>query len=134
MLGLAAVMAGSMVAGLASTASAASAGHLAFGHVFAGHITPLTSPNSNIKVNKKGVTGFHPSSLTAGLTKGTCSDTNYSFSVSNLTSTNQQLTLNGADEGPAIPPDEGLAFCATGKGSGTLGLVGSTKTLKITIT
>jgi hypothetical protein len=132
--GLAALMAGTMVVGLASAASASNGRHLALSSAAGARIAgPQINPNVNIKLNGHGVAKFKPKRVTAPRTVGTCTPTNYSFSVTNTTSSTQQLTYDGSDLGSPILSGQNEEIC-TPEGTFVIGLTSSTKTLTATIT
>ena len=89
--------------------------------------TPTACPFSLIRHSKKtGLDHFVPSKLSAGVTVGTCSTTNYSFAVVNATKTSEQLLYKGSPAGPPIPPKFGLVVCA-GSGIVKFGLASNSK-------
>ncbi len=132
--GLAALMVGAMVIGLASAASASNGHHPALSSAADARIAgPQTNPNVNIKLNGHGVAKFKPKRVTAPRTVGTCTPANYSFSVTNITSSTQQLTYDGSDFGFPIPASQNEFICPP-EGTFVLGLTSSAKTLTATIT
>jgi hypothetical protein len=138
-MGLAAVMAGTMVVGLTSAASAAPANHSVRFAAVSGS-RPLTAPNVNIKTNKKGKNKFKPKVISAvftGATSGTpaCTESDISFSVTNDTTATQQLTYMSSPVLSPIPSGDVEGVCVYGTGSGALvlGLQSSSKTLTVNI-
>jgi hypothetical protein len=131
--GLAALVAGTMVVGLDSVAGASNGHHLASGSAAGARIAgPQTNPNVNIKPNGHGVAKFKPKSVTAPRAVGTCTPGNYSFSVTNTTSSTQQLTYEGSDFGFPIPSGDNEDICLSW-GTFVIGLTSSTKTLTVTV-
>jgi hypothetical protein len=78
--------------------------------------TVSSLPNANIIKLSTGRVIYNPRTLTAPVTTGTCSTTNYSFSIHNKTAVPQQLIFNGAAYGNPIPAG-GAQFVCTGAGT-----------------
>jgi hypothetical protein len=76
-------------------------------------------PSSKIE-GTGSVLRFVPKSITAGVTVGTCSSTNYSFLVINSTTRRQQIIYMGMPLGSPITPKQGLLVCANQAGTGSL--------------
>src|SRR5271165_6716610 len=93
MLSIVTLISAPVVLGLAQNAGATTSGvHFApWGHVSVG---VLDVPNSNIKLNKKGVAEYNPRSLAvawSGPMGGTCASSNVSFTVTNATTVSETI-------------------------------------------
>ncbi len=112
-------------------------------HAAAGPFTQVpgnastTHPNSNIVPATSTIkyTHFVPKALTAKHASGTCTATNYSFSIGNTTKVKQQLTYKGQPLFAPLPPKRAIDVCVTAAGKYVLGLKSAPKaTLTLTIT
>lgn len=128
---VAALSFGSIAVGLAVPASPASASPAAVAIVAIPATscpTPSACPYSYIRHSKKtGLDHFVPNKLKAGVTVGTCTTTNYSLAVFNLTKTSEQLTLGGSSFGSPIAPKFGVVICAPSAGIGRFGVASNPK-------
>jgi hypothetical protein len=95
-------------------------------------VTTTAPPSSSIK-GAGATRKFVPATVTAAPVSGTCSPTNYSFLIKNLTKRPQQVMYNGAALGSPIKTHQSLLVCADGAGTGTLDLKGDAKA-KLTFT
>jgi hypothetical protein len=134
-VGIAGLLTAPVVVGFAQQAGAATGARVVA--AAPGHVIAATLPNSDIKV-KKGVTKFAPKTLSvkwSGSTSGTCTKKKEAFTISNDTTTSQQVTYEGSAFGDPIPAGDALGVCAWGTGTATasFGLSGSTKTLTIDV-
>jgi hypothetical protein len=88
---------------------------------------PAAAPGqagSNPAVDIKGPpANFEPGSVTAPeiASGSTCSATNYSFMLANVTHETRTVTLSG-HEVVALPPKQSTVFCAADTGSGSFSL------------
>jgi hypothetical protein len=76
-----------------------------------------------------------PNKLTAKHITGTCSSTNFSFTVTNTTKSSETITFNGTAIGPAIPAGKSELVCGTAAGKAVLALKADHKAhLTVTLT
>lgn len=87
-------------------------------------------PNVNLK-DKAGVLKFKPKTLNLTLRKGkTCSTTNYSFSITNLTKSIQDIDLDG-NPFTSIQAGGKSPFCIVSTGTSTYSVPGTNVTLTV---
>jgi hypothetical protein len=86
-------------------------------------------PNVNLKM-KNDVLKFKPKELNLVLSKGAkCKVTNYAFSITNKTTTTQQIDING-QPGPSLAPGGETLECV-GVGTSTFTVPGTGATLTV---
>lgn len=112
----------------ASAAQVAAAAHMT-------GVAPAAKPNTNLEGSPAK---WSPTKLTAAPVKGTCSKTNYSFSVDNKTKKTQTLQYKSGSTKKllgTIKASEKAGICATGsKGAkGTFYIKGSKSVLTLTL-
>ena len=87
-------------------------------------------PNVNLK-DKASVLKFAPSTLNLTLGKGkTCKATNYAFSITNKSGSNQDIDFDGNPFITAMPPN-GVSFICVGVGTSTYSVPGTGATLTV---
>jgi hypothetical protein len=77
----------------------------------------VTHPNANIALNTKSRPVYKPAKLNVTTGVGTCTQTNYTFKISNETAVTQQIELNSAPFGGPLAPEAVQKVCI---GSGTI--------------
>jgi hypothetical protein len=77
----------------------------------------VTHPNANIALNTKSRPVYKPSKLNVTVGVGTCTQTNYTFKITNETAVTQQMELNSNPFGGPLAPEAVQKVCV---GSGTI--------------
>lgn len=130
-LGIAAAVVVTPLLGLSAVSAAAASPKIAVAHA----IPFVTGPNTNLAGS--GTTVVYSPKKLLGLTavsEANCSNSDYSFSVSNTTSKSQKVTYSGSLV-VKIPSGEAVAICVFNDGTYKLGLASSPNAkLKITVT
>ncbi len=103
-----------VIATIAATGVFASVG-TAHASTAAGH------PTTKIEGSGRALS-WVPNKITAKHITGTCSTTNYSFAVTNTTTSPETITQNGTAIGPAIPAGKTELVCGSAAGKAVLAL------------